>query len=84
MDKIDLLLDAIEHPDRYSAQEIDSLLSDPEVREAYELLHKAKTSLTPIAHVDVHAEWDAFSAPTKSPDSESLIFFLIMWQPLWL
>lgn len=84
MDKIDLLLDAIEHPDRYSAQEIDSLLSDPEVREAYELLHKAKTSLTPIAHVDVHAEWDAFSRAHKKPGFRILNLFLIMWQPLWL
>lgn len=61
MDKIDRLLDAIEHPDRYSEKEIDVLLSDPEVREVYNLLDKTRSSLAPIPTPDIDAEWDRFS-----------------------
>lgn len=61
MDKIDRLLDAIEHPDRYSEKEIEVLLSDLEVREVYNLLEKAKATLTPISTPDIDAEWGRFS-----------------------
>lgn len=60
MDKIDRLFDAIEHPDRYSDEEINSMLADSEVREVYTLLDKTKSSLTRIAAPNVDAEWDAF------------------------
>lgn len=67
MDKIDRLLDAIENPDRYSEKEIKALLSDPEVKEVYNLLDKTKATLTPISTPDIDAEWDRFSNlhPTK-------------------
>lgn len=67
MDKIDRLLDAIEHPDLYSEKEIKALLSDPEVREVYNLLDKTKATLTPISTPDIDAEWNRFSNlhPTK-------------------
>jgi len=67
MDKIDRLLDAIEHPDRYSEKEIEALLSDPEVSEVYNLLDKTKATLTPISTPDIDAEWDRFiySHPSK-------------------
>ena len=38
MDKIDRLLDAIEHPDLYSEKDIEAMLADTEVREAYACL----------------------------------------------
>lgn len=55
------MLDAIEHPDCYSDKEIEALLSDPEVREVYNLLDKAKATLTPISTPDIDAEWNRFS-----------------------
>lgn len=61
MDKIDRLLDAIEHPDLYTDQEIENMLADPEARETYDLLNNAKASLTPIAPPDIDAEWQAFA-----------------------
>ncbi len=61
MDKIDRLLDATEHPDHYSDKEIEGLLSDPEVREAYDLLDKLRATLSQIQTPDVDAEWDKFS-----------------------
>lgn len=60
MDKIDKLLDALEHPERYPDAEIQEMLHDPEVKEVYELLGRTKSSLQPIAVPDVDAEWDAF------------------------
>lgn len=60
MDKIDRLLDAIEHLDRYSEKDIEALLADPEVKEVYVLLNKTKSSLTPILNPDVDAEWTTF------------------------
>ncbi len=60
MDKIDRLLDAIEHPDRYSEKDIETLLEDPEVREVYDLLDKTKATLTPIPAPDIDAEWETF------------------------
>ncbi len=38
MDNLDKLLEAIEHPDRFSDTELHELLSDPETRQLYELL----------------------------------------------
>lgn len=51
MDKIDHLLDAIEHPENYSDSEIETLLQDPETREVYRILDKTKTSQIGRAHV---------------------------------
>lgn len=60
MDKIDRLLDALEHPDLYSENDIEELLTDPEVREVYYLLDKTKATLAPISTPDIDTEWDAF------------------------
>ena len=68
MDKIDRLLDAIEHPDRYSEKEMEAMLADPEVMEVFALLDKTKASLTPIAAPDVDAEWEAFQSSRRVPD----------------
>lgn len=65
MDKIDRLLDAIEHPERYSEPEISSMLADPEVREVYDLLYKTRSSLTPEPTPDVEAEWESFNKNRK-------------------
>lgn len=62
MDKIDRLLDVIEHPDRYSEKEVETMLSDPEVRELYGLLDKTKASLAPIPTPDIDAEWESFKS----------------------
>ncbi len=68
MDKIDRLLDAIEHPDRYSEKEMEAMLADPEVMAVFALLDKTKASLTPIAAPDVDAEWEAFQSSRRVPD----------------
>lgn len=60
MDKIERLFDAVEHPERYSEAEIDTLLQDPEVKEVFDLLDKTKSSLHPVSSPDIDAEWAAF------------------------
>lgn len=60
MDKIDRLLDAIEHPERYTQTEIETMLRDPEVKETFDLLDKTKSSIRPIVIPDVEEEWKRF------------------------
>lgn len=71
MDKIDKLLDAIEHPDRYSDSEIREMLQDPEVKEVFDMLDKTKSSLQPIATPDVDAEWKAFENAHRHLNAKS-------------
>ena len=60
MDNIDRLLDSIEHPDRYSEEEIEYLFADSEVKDVFDMLDKTKSALAPIQNPDVEAEWVAF------------------------
>lgn len=60
MDKIDKLLDAAEHPERYTPEDIEAMLRDPEVKETLDLLNKTKSSLQTIVTPDVEEEWKRF------------------------
>lgn len=60
MDKIDRLLDAMEHPDRYTQGEIEKMLHDPEIKDVVDLLDKTKSSLMPIVTPDIDVEWKRF------------------------
>lgn len=60
MDKIDRLLDAMEHPERYTALEIEEMLRDPEMKDVLELLYKTKSSIQTIVTPDIEEEWEAF------------------------
>lgn len=60
MDKYDIVLDIIEHPERYTAERLGEILSDPETREVYNLLCKADSAMRSGSEVDVDAEWEEF------------------------
>lgn len=75
MDKIDRLLDAIEHPDLYSEKDIEAMLSDPDVKEVYDLLDKTKASLSPISTPDVDAEWTMFERSHRKRNLSILNLF---------
>lgn len=62
MDNIDRLLDAAEHPERYTDAELDSILQDPDAREAYDLMSKTRGALFNPAEPDIDAEWQRFAA----------------------
>lgn len=66
-DDIDRLLEAIEHPDRFSDKEIENLLNLPETREAYELLCKAYSALAQTDNPGIDAEWQKFAAAHQNP-----------------
>ena len=61
-DKIDRLLEAVGHPERFTDEELADLLSDPEVRELYDLMSKTTDALTPAEDPDIDSEWQRFAA----------------------
>lgn len=64
MDKYDIVFDLVEHPDRYSREQMTEILSDPETREIYNLLCKSASAFTAAsaADDDIDAEWRKFAA----------------------
>ena len=60
MDKYDIVLDLVEHPDRYTPEQTAQVLSEPEVREIYNLLSKTASACNAsedVADAEVDAEW---------------------------
>jgi predicted anti-sigma-YlaC factor YlaD len=47
MDQLEQLLDMIEHPDRYTEQQVNSLLSDPDLRKHYEVMISLRAAYEP-------------------------------------
>ena len=60
MDKTDLLLNAINNPEKYSSAEIEEMLRDSETKEIFDLLDKMKSSRQPMSTPDIDVEWDKF------------------------
>lgn len=71
-DNIDRLLNALEHPENYSDVEVEQLLTDPEAREVYDMLHKAADASAPVPEINIDDEWRRFEA--KHPKRSPLIF----------
>ncbi|MCM1032581.1 MAG: DUF4974 domain-containing protein [Odoribacter sp.] len=68
MDKYNIVLDLIEHPDKYSTQKIEEILSDHEVKTIYCLLCKTKSTFsTTDDNADVDVEWRRFSNAHTNP-----------------
>lgn len=62
-EKIQLLLDMQEHPERFSEQALQSMLDDPEVRELMEATAQLKQAMMSDENNvnDVDAEWQRFA-----------------------
>ena len=71
-DNIDRLLDALEHPEKYSDAEVEQLLADPEAREVYDILRKTADISAPVPEINIDDEWRRFEA--KQPRRRPLIF----------
>lgn len=68
MDKYGIVLDLIEHPDKYTPQQIEILLSDSETRAIYNLLCKTQSSLKSENNdVNVDDEWQSFEREHIKP-----------------
>lgn len=65
MNKYDRVFDLIEHPEKYSPEEISVLLKDPDAKELYNLFCATKsamyTDLSPES-ADVEAQWKKFES----------------------
>lgn len=61
MDKYDLVLDIIEHPENYTSEQLAELLAEPETREIYNLLCKTDSAIEAYRAIDVDAEWEDFA-----------------------
>lgn len=63
MDKYELVLDIIEHPDKYTSEQLQEIMSDSETRKIYILLCKIDSAIKvgPDAGIDVDSEWNSFS-----------------------
>lgn len=72
--RYDLVLDVIEHPDRYSADRIAEIMSDPETREIYNLLCKTYSAVGANRPVDVDKEWKTFASRHVSRPRRVLIW----------
>lgn len=70
-DNIDRLLNALEHPENYSDAEVEQLLTDPEAREVYDMLHKTADASAPVPEINIDDEWRRFEA--KQPKRRSNI-----------
>lgn len=58
--KFDLVLRVIEHPEEFSSDRLDEILSDPEAREIYNLLCKIDSTVKTENEIDVESEWESF------------------------
>lgn len=61
MENTDKLFEAIEHPERFSDEELSNLLKDSGVRELYEALSKTSVALTETSEPDIDREWERFA-----------------------
>lgn len=65
-DKLELLLDMTEHPERYSEQELERLLDDGECRELYQLMTEANQAFEVrkaerVTDEVMQEEWEKFA-----------------------
>ena len=61
MDKYDLVLDIIEHSEKYSSEQLAEIMSEPETREIYNLLCKTESAIKDSEEPDASNEWEKFS-----------------------
>ncbi len=78
MDKTERYLDALEHPDRYSDEELAAIMADPDTQEIISLLGKTKSALQNVSCPDIEAEWARFANthiiyPEEAPKHRKII-----------
>ena len=72
MDKYDLVLDIIGHPENFSQEQLKELLADKETREIYNLLCKTGSAVNrECDSLDADAEWEAFKEKRLTGDGGS-------------
>lgn len=59
--RYDIVLDIMEHPEKYTSTQLKEILSDQETRDIYNLLCKTDSAIESDKTVDVDAEWKRFA-----------------------
>ena len=70
-DNIDRLLDALEHTENYTDDEIGQMLADPKACEVFDMLHRTADASTPVPEINLDEEWRRFAA--KRPKRRAYI-----------
>ncbi len=61
MDKYNLVFEIIEHPEKYSSEQLAEIMSEPETRDIYNLICKTESTIKADNMPDVDVEWKNFS-----------------------
>lgn len=61
-DNTDRLLEAVEHPERFTDAELASLLADPDMQALYDTMRKTSDLLSDTEIPDIDKEWSYFAA----------------------
>lgn len=61
MDKYNLVLDIIEHPEKYTANQLKEIMADAETNEIYTLLCKTDSTAHSQKTFDAEADWEKFA-----------------------
>lgn len=72
----DRVIDLIEHPEQYSDQRIDQLLSDPEALKIYNLLCKTGSAMQSgktLSDAAVEKEWERFAAAHRQSRAPRIV-----------
>ena len=87
--KWDLLLDLLEHPEKYSETQKDELLGDEEVNELYQQLIETRLSLDfakskeKMKMPSIDAEWEKLKDETKqNAETQQTAKQLPLWSPM--
>ena len=73
-DKLDRLMEALEHPERFSDAEINQLLDDDETRRLYNIMCSTAEAETEPIHPDIDLEWASFVAKNMAGQSKRTIW----------
>lgn len=60
MDRYELVFDIIEHPEKYTIDRLNEILSDPETREIYNIICKTDSAVEAATEINVNTEWEQF------------------------
>lgn len=70
-----LVLDIVEHPEKYTSEQLAVIMSDPETREIYNLLCKTDSAIKANKEINVDAEWEDFSKKYPVHSRRTFLWF---------
>lgn len=76
MDKIELLFQMMEQPDRYTHEQWQDILADEECRETYMLMSKTKSAFDvqhEVSDEEIDAEWQRLQQQTSGDETTSAV-----------